>query len=362
MPVPYNEYDPTSRPKRYATLAAIGAVTDPVLGAMADAIVGKGILRGAKPHRWLLGRATRGALVGSGLAAVRDWASKADYEKFQRSQNLLHRLAPAGIPDVVRSASLNPTVKVSAAEIPPEEATPKMEGGLAARRLEDSVAKKSLQCRLDPTKTAAYSNFLSYLDKIAASYHMSRHIKSRDGRRPIRVDTLLKNEKRREIEVPVEKKAADSGVDLRTPLMGGVKFPTDASLAFSRQQLKSSQETSEPRVPRGAKIKDMIPSYKQAGMPKVGSAMNVENDPLIQYLQKCSEQLENNLDAMPRSEEEDSRARERPTPEPHEIKDNEEVQRGYMRGQLVHGGAMRAKDTSYPYDEGVLNRILGTDQ
>jgi hypothetical protein len=117
--------------------------------------------------------------------------------------------------------------------------------------------------------------YADQLRKAAASVKASRHTKARIGKRPIRVDTLLK------------KHGAESGADLRIPLMGGTKFPTKDSLQYSKKLLNKSMDTSGMGGPSKG-IKSLVPNYssKLDIMPKTGADMTIANDPLIQYLRK----------------------------------------------------------------------------
>ena len=194
-------------------------------------------------------------------------------------------------------------------------------------------------------------------NKQAASYHMSTHLKGRGGRRSIRVATLLKNEKKKlELPVPQEKVSSESGADLRLPIMGGTKFPTKDSTAYAAQQLKSSQNTAEFHKPQGVSLKDVTPEIKAPrSMPKIGADMTIENDPLMQYLKKQADVLEDNAEDMPRGPEEHSRARGEVIPD---IKSTEGQWQSYINGIFDHGEDARKKDTSYDYEEGVVDRIL----
>ena len=69
-----------------------------------------------------------------------------------------------------------------------------------------------------------------------------KHPKSREGRRSIRVEKLLK-------------KASQSGADLRLPVMGGTKFPTQDSIAPAKQKLRETQNVGNPKPVR--------PKFKQ---------------------------------------------------------------------------------------------------
>ena len=107
---------------------------------------------------------------------------------------------------------------------------------------------------------------------------LNGNLKVRKGRRPMRVETLLK-------------KASQSGADLRIPLMGGTKFPTNDSLAEARKKLKEHQDVAKPKMVRPV----MQPVYG-VSMPKTGSAF--ANDPLVQYLKKTAQKVEDNEDDM----------------------------------------------------------------
>ena len=194
-------------------------------------------------------------------------------------------------------------------------------------------------------------------DKRAASFHMANHLKGRSGRRPIRVSTLLKKEKEH-LELPVsqEKLSSRSGADFRTPLMGGTKFPTRDSTEFAEQQLKKSQGVAELRLPKGPKLTDVTPEIKAPrSMPKIGADMTIENDPLIQYLKKTADIVEDNKDDMPISSGVDSRAKEEVIPD---VSEGDDRCKAVIDQLLDNSEALRKKDTTYPYEEGVVDRIL----
>lgn len=94
-------------------------------------------------------------------------------------------------------------------------------------------------------------------------------LKSRMGRRPIRVANLLK-------------KASQSGADLRLPVMGGTKFPTNDSLSEAKKTLKEHQDVAKPKMER-----PVVQPVYGVNMPKLGSAFS--EDPLVQYLKKTAE-------------------------------------------------------------------------
>jgi len=94
---------------------------------------------------------------------------------------------------------------------------------------------------------------------------MAGYMQTRKGKRPIRVDTLLK------------KKAATGGQDMRNPgsTPGQFKPPTQDSTAFARKQLQRSSAEVGP-------------------MPGVKMAMEdpmLDQDPLMQYLRKTAAEV-----------------------------------------------------------------------
>ena len=104
-----------------------------------------------------------------------------------------------------------------------------------------------------------------------------------------------------------QKTASGAGQDLRMPVLGGTRFPTDDSKSFAKQQLKASQKVSEVGpVPSPKQLRPKGPSLK------LGAAMS--DDPLIQYLRKEAAALEDNLSSMPTGKEEAEAASECPMP------------------------------------------------
>jgi hypothetical protein len=149
------------------------------------------------------------------------------------------------------------------------------------------------------------------VDKTAKSKALMRALKlskTRKGTMPARVATLLK-------------KASQGGQDLRMPIMGGVKMPTDDSKTAPAQMLAKSQGKAE--VGPAPSLKSLAPSgptvpqvtgTNSSTMPKVGADMTVQNDPLVKYLKKEAEELKDNLEAMPKGEPESEKTTEDPTP------------------------------------------------
>lgn len=137
------------------------------------------------------------------------------------------------------------------------------------------------------------------LPKLGASKlitNLKKLSKTRSGRRPSRVSTLVK-------------KGSDAGQDLRTPIMGGTKFPTNDSKSFAKKQLQQSQGVATPKLAPTAPI-----------VPKVGISMSkagevMSNDPLMRYLKKTAMELKDNLSAMPTSPEVSEKTTEPPGPD-----------------------------------------------
>jgi hypothetical protein len=139
--------------------------------------------------------------------------------------------------------------------------TPKKKGGYGTVTGRVTAKKKFDQPKKEYKKTAA--------SKIVR--RMSGLLKCRQGRRPVRAETLLK-------------KASQSGADLRIPLMGGTKFPTNDSLSQSRKTLKEHQNVGKPRM-----VQPVVqPVTGVNTMPKLGS--EYASDPLVQYLKKVAQQ------------------------------------------------------------------------
>lgn len=104
-----------------------------------------------------------------------------------------------------------------------------------------------------------------------------------------------------------KKTASGAGQDLRMPVLGGTRFPTDDSKSFAKQQLKASQKVSEVGpVPSPKQLRPKGPSMK------LGAAMS--DDPLMQYLKKEAAALEDNISSMPTGKEEKEVASECPMP------------------------------------------------
>ncbi len=157
---------------------------------------------------------------------------------------------------------------------------------------------------------------LDRIEKMAASKKSAKYQQSRRDRRPIRVENLVKKARPqylskkqlrdwakqiREGKGVMPKEASPAGQDLRLPIMGGTKFPTKDSLAGAKSLLTksigkfevgptpslSSLSPSAPTIPEVA----AVPQGAQNLMPKVGSDMHIETEPLVQHLNKQAEDL-----------------------------------------------------------------------
>jgi hypothetical protein len=102
-----------------------------------------------------------------------------------------------------------------------------------------------------------------------------------------------------------------TGRDNRTPFVGGTQFPTiNASSTAKRLDSMSKSRAEVGPAPhlnaldrtgnntiQDASVKMISPV---GSLPKIGADMSAElqNDPLVQYVQKHAQQLEANLDSM----------------------------------------------------------------
>jgi len=194
---------------------------------------------------------------------------------------------------------------------------------------------------------------LELVKKVAASLRLAKHVKARIGRRPIRVDTLLK-------------KGSAPGQDLRLPVMGGTKFPTGDSIEYAKSLLDQSQRSAEvgsaPSInrlkPPGPKIKDIVPGVKGTKnlMPKLGEAM----DPLVQYLAKQAQPVADNEDSVPKGKEVAPVAAEDPTADSKDVSRAKSDQSDALSEYFDAKKGVRKKyeDKDHPVGTGVVDRIL----
>jgi len=108
------------------------------------------------------------------------------------------------------------------------------------------------------------------------------------------------------------------GQDLRMPILGGIKMPTDDSKKGATKLLNASQSSAEvgPSPAPNALAAPKAPTMTTAPgaiTTKVGEDMS--NDPLMQYLQKGAMELEDNRKKMILGDEVPTLTREDPMPD-----------------------------------------------
>lgn len=207
--------------------------------------------------------------------------------------------------------------------------------------------------------------YASDIRKAAASCRASKHTKARQKKRPIRVETLLK-------------KGSQSGADLRLPLMGGTKFPTQDSLAYSKKLLKKHQDNASFDG-SSPSIKDTVPNYssKTDIMPKTGADMS--KDPLIRYLQKQAaestgsvgkwskgnrkidkaELITSSEFTAPKGDAEEAKTDEDPTPGNKSFPDEKGVSdwHRYMARMFSHKPTRKFEEKDYTPKSGTVGKV-----
>jgi len=214
------------RRRQALQFAGLGMGTLPALALAQQQIKsGRWIPKGVTPRRFLGAAALGGAFWGGALPAIQHGIAQTNLGKARarvQAAKEMKALAPGGVQQALQQL--------------PVETAPMVE------------------------KTGA--------SKIVA--RMNGLLKCRQGRRPVRVETLLK-------------KSSPTGMDLRAPMMGGTKFPTGDSLAGAKSKLKEHQNVAKPKMVRPT----VQPTYGVNSMPKFGSAFS--EDPLVQYLKKTAQ-------------------------------------------------------------------------
>ena len=100
-----------------------------------------------------------------------------------------------------------------------------------------------------------------------------------------------------------------TGRDNRSPFQGGTQFPTEGSKSKSNQLGQAAKNKAEvgPAPLMGSLDKTKMHTLQNAAvkmpsargsLPKIGSAMRFQDDPLVQYVQKHAEELKTNIDQM----------------------------------------------------------------
>jgi hypothetical protein len=187
--------------------------------------------------------------------------------------------------------------------------------------------------------------------------------------------------------VSSRKTASDAGQDLRTPILGGTKFPTNDSKAYAKKQFELSSAEVGPVQPsqKGAKLQDLVPKFKAAAckkmapyqqtrkgrrpirahnlVKKAGDPMDpITTDPLVQYLKKeaAEGKVDDNLSDMVVEPPEKPLTLECPCPT-KTMNERFEASQAETKALFDNKDAVSHKylDHSHPYSEGVVDRILG---
>lgn len=217
--------------------------------------------------------------------------------------------------------------------------------------------------------------------KTAASAQAAKYLKARKGRRPIRAETLLK---KTETSLREEKTASDAGQDLRLPILGGTKYPTNDSKQPIQSHLAKSKRRAEvgptPTLarlkPTGPKVSEIVPTFDQNLMPKVSAAMSslIENDPLVRYLSKIAAEdappkkvttgesgaLPDNKEDMPTSKS-DSELVSSPPEMPDELESQGQSQwKRYLQATFDHARGITEKNKAKDHapTKGSVDKVL----
>lgn len=203
--------------------------------------------------------------------------------------------------------------------------------------------------------------------------------------------------------VDTAKSASVTGQDMRMSSPGTIKPPTDDSKTFAAQSLKASQSVAgvgpRPRVQEGPSIRDLAahPTNSRAGsLPKLGSSMTFQSDPLVQYLRKVaanlletnhstgpiesdnlvlpepkemidagpSKALEDNADAMVRAEPVERNLKDDRDPS-FPAQAEQKSEKGLYLGGLfdvTSGARPKYKEKVFEPDLGVIDRVLAARQ
>lgn len=392
--------------KQMLQFAGLGAAAYPAVEAARGIVQsGKIVPRDVNPKRWLASQMLKGTLLGGAVPAARHFIGSSNIEQAKRraeAVRTLKQLAPGGVQETLERAKSAPVAKADvdiplskvpsgviktsevssetkrmaaltafgAGALPAAEAittkirTGRFMGGASPKRWLVSQIPQAVLWGAAFPMAGKFIQGAVPMKKTGASKIVSRlkgNLKVRMGRRPMRVDTLLKKEGVHRAVAPAlfgaglggvgaaamapkeerlksaligagvggglagllghvnprdsvirelgaaaggvtgahfpaalrakVKKAAQSGADLRLPVMGGTKFPTNDSLASAKQTLKEHQDVAKPKMVRPT----MQPVYG-VNMPKFGSAF--AGDPLVQYLKKTAAQVEDNEEDM----------------------------------------------------------------
>jgi hypothetical protein len=174
-----------------------------------------------------------------------------------------------------------------------------------------------------------------------------------------------------------DKESSAGGQDLRLPVMGGTKFPTQDSIRPAKKQLQRSSAEVGPQP---------ASTYSEIGKMKKVAASGDDmdpmlDDPLVLFLKKAAveetakeqppltglvegSKLEDNLGNMPLGEEEQEATSQPPCPTPR-MAARGHSQVSATTGELFSNSKTTRKkfeDKDHPFegfDKGVVDRILG---
>jgi hypothetical protein len=161
--------------------------------------------------------------------------------------------------------------------------------------------------------------------------------------------------------------SSDSGQDLRLPILGGTKFPTNDSKKSSMQNLNASQAVSQARpggdLP-GPSIQDVTPkiSPSTAGsLPKIGHDMR--DDPLIQYLRKQAQPVETNENEVPPEKiMEPEITSQQPQPATEDVKRGLDAYHACLENKFTDRKGIRQKytdkDELYSIDADLVDKFI----
>jgi hypothetical protein len=147
--------------------------------------------------------------------------------------------------------------------------------------------------------------------------------------------------------------------------MGGTKFPTNDSLSDAKKLLNQHKKNARPKL-QALSLKSLVPPMGQDVMPKVGSPMDLNKDPLIQYLKKqaaeqappmkpavsSSGELDDNKEEMKTGPEEKELSTESPTPPSKDVDKRLSGWHGYLNQAFTNRSGITHKYTEHDHPPG----------
>jgi len=161
--------------------------------------------------------------------------------------------------------------------------------------------------------------------------------------------------------------SSDSGQDLRLPILGGIKFPTNDSKKGPMSNLASSQAVSQAQPSKdlpGPTVQDIAPriSPSTAGsLPKIGHDMR--DDPLSQYLRKQAQPVETNEDEVPPEKiVEPEITSQQPQPATEDVRRGLDAYHACLENKFTDRKGTRQKHTDkeelYSIDAGLVDKFI----